>query len=199
MSPKLGDSGGSSPRSNDDLPVRRGRPTNEEVANRRKAQQIRRRILDEAAFGGGFDVPEDITPTEAAVEAFRRSLGMVRWIESQMALWAPTLLPLTEEHFDDKSAVQSLPTHEAAWLDLWMQERKELRECIKLCHAIGVEERQLQLQEQQADAMFLILERVVDALGLSDAQRQQIPQLMPEIIRTVALSGSRGTVHTPQI
>jgi hypothetical protein len=197
MSPKLGDNGSTS--RDDDLPVRRGRPTTEQVVARTQARQLRRRILDEGAFGGGFDVPEDITPTEAAVEAFRRSLGMVRWIESQMALWAPTLLPLTEEHFDDKSAVQSLPTHEAAWLDLWMQERKELRECIKLCHAIGVEERQLQLQEQQADAMFLILEKVIDALGLTDTQRQQIPQLMPEIIRTVALPGSRGTVHTPQV
>jgi hypothetical protein len=78
-----------------------------------------------------------------------------------------------------------------------MQERKELRECIKLCHAIGVEERQLALQEQQADAMFTILERMIDALGLTEAQRQQVPQLMPEIIRTISQPGSGGMVHTP--
>jgi hypothetical protein len=161
--------------------------------------QLRRRILDENSFGGGFDVPEDITPTEAAVEAFRRSLGMVRWIESQMAQWTPNLLPLTDQNYDDKGALQVMPSHEAAWLDLWMQERKELREAIKLCHAIGVEERQLALQEQQADAMFLILERVIESLGLSDDQRQLIPQLMPEIIRTVATAGSGGVVHTPQL
>jgi hypothetical protein len=161
--------------------------------------QLRRRILDEGAFGGGFDVPGDISPTEAAVEAFRRSLAMVRWIESQMSLWAPGLVALGKEHYDDKNALQLIPTHEAAWLDLWMQERKELRESIKLCHAIGVEERQMALQEQQADAMFLILERVMDSLGLSDDQRARIPQLMPEIIRTVAMPGSGGMVHTPQL
>lgn len=189
MSPKLDDGDG----------PKIGRPTREMQVARRQAQRLRRQILDENAFGGGFDVPEDITPTEAAIEAFRRSLAMVRWIESQMAQWAPQLLPLTEQSFDDKGALQSMPSHEAAWLDLWMQERKELRECIKLCHSIGVEERQLALQEQQADAMFLILERMIDALGLTEDQRQQVPQLMPEIIRTVAMPSFGGTVHTPQL
>jgi hypothetical protein len=195
VSPKLGDSA-----PNGDVPEKpRGRPTREMQVARQQAMRLRRSILDEAAFGGGFDVPEDITPTEAAVEAFRRSLGMVRWIESQMAQWAPSLLPLTENHYDDKNALQVMPSHEAAWLELWMQERKELRESIKLCHAIGVEERQMALQEQQADAMFMILERVMDSLGLSDDQRAKIPQLMPEIIRTVAMPGSGRTVHTPQL
>jgi hypothetical protein len=161
--------------------------------------QLRRRILDEGSFGGGFDVPGDITPTEAAIEAFRRSLAMVRWIESQMAQWAPNLLPLTDANYDDKGALQVMPSHEAAWLDLWMQERKELREAIKLCHTIGVEERQLALQEQQADAMFSILERMIDALGLSEDQRRRVPELMPEIIRTVAMPSFGGTVHTPQL
>lgn len=187
MSPKLGD---------EDSP-KIGRPTREMQVKRQQVMRLRRQIIDDKSFGGGFDVPEDITPTEAAVEAFRRALAMVRWIESQMSLWAPNLLPLTEDHFDDKGALQSAQTHEAAWLDLWMQERKELRECIKLCHAIGVEERQLALQEQQADAMFLILERMIDALGLTEQQRQQVPQLMPEIIRTFTQPGSGGMVHTP--
>ena len=162
--------------------------------------RLRRQILDEGSFGGGFDLVEDITPTEAAVEAFRRSLAMVRWIEFQMAQWAPKLVDLGKEHWDDKNSLQLVPTHEAAWLDLWMQERKELRESIKLCHAIGVEERQLALQEQQAEAMFLILERMIDSLGLTEDQRQKVPQLLPEIIRTVSAPGpGGGTVHTPQL
>jgi hypothetical protein len=169
------------------------------VVARDQARQLRRRLIDEGAFGGGFDILDDVTPTEAAIEAFRRSLAMVRWIESQMSQWAPNLLPLTENNYDDKGALQTMPTHEAAWLDLWMQERKELREAIKLCHSIGVEERQLALQEQQADAMFMILERMIDSLGLSEEQRQKVPQLLPEIIRTVALPGAGGTVHTPQL
>lgn len=177
----------------------RGRPRREQEVARRQAMQLRRRLIDEGAFGGGFDILDDVTPTEAAVEAFRRSLAMVRWIESQMAQWTPNLLPLTDQNYDDKGALQVMPSHEAAWLDLWMQERKELRECIKLCHAIGVEERQLALQEQQAEAMFLILERMIDSLGLSEDQRQKVPQLMPEIIRTVSMTGPGGTVHTPQL
>lgn len=196
MSPKLGDTGSGGGRAEEEPQERRGRPTKEVVAARQRAMRLRRQILDEGAFGGGFDVPEDITPTEAAIEAFRRSLAMVRWIESEMAKWAPQLLALTEDNFDDKGALQTRPSHEAAWLELWMQERKELRESIKLCHTIGVEERQLAIQEQQAEAMFTILERVIDSLGLSEAQRAQIPQIMPEIIRTVA---SPSGVHTPQL
>lgn len=181
-----------------DLSTGNGRPSKGQVAARNAARALKRRVLDEGLFGGGFDVPEqDITPTEAAVEAFRRSLAMVRWIESQMAMWAPTLMDLGKEHFDDKGALQLIPTHEAGWLDLWLSERRELRESIKLCHAIGVEERQLALQEQQADLMFTILERAIDALGLTEDQRQRLPQLMPDIIRTVVQQTGSSTVHTP--
>jgi hypothetical protein len=174
-----------------------GRPSRKQMQAMQQARQLKRRVLDEAAFGGGFDVPDDISPTEAAVEAFRRSLALVRWIEMQMASWAPTLHALGREHYDDKNALQLIPTHEAAWLELWMSERRELRECIKLCHSIGVEERQLALQEQQAEMMFAILEQVIDALGLTEAQRERVPQLMPQIIRTIASPGSAGMVHTP--
>jgi hypothetical protein len=175
-----------------------GRPAKSQIAALNQARALRRQVLDEGLFGGGFDVPEtDITPTEAAVESFRRSLAMVRWIESQMATWAPTLVALGKEHYDDKGTLQVIPTHEAGWLEWWMQERKELRESIKLCHAIGVEERQLALQEQQADMMFLILERAIEALGLTADQRERLPQLMPDIIRTVSQQASGGTVHTP--
>lgn len=174
-----------------------GRPSRGQVAARNQARQLKRQLLDAGSFGGGFDVPGDITPTEAAVESFRRALGMVRWIESQMAQWTPELMPLVESHFDDKGALASMPSHEAGWMELWMSERRELRESIKLCHTIGVEERQLALQEQQADLMFAILERTIDALGLTEEQRQKVPQLMPEIIRTVATQSSAGLVHTP--
>jgi hypothetical protein len=174
-----------------------GRPSTGQVAGRNAARQLKRRILDEGVFGGGFDIPDDITPTEAAIEAFRRALAMVRWIESQMARWTPTLMDLGKEHWDDRGSVQVIPTHEAGWLELWMAERRELREAIKLCHTIGVEERQLAIQEQQADAMFTILERMIDALGLTEEQRRKVPQLMPEIIRTATQQTAGGVVHTP--
>jgi hypothetical protein len=53
------------------------------------------------------------------------------------------------------------------------------------------------LQEQQAELMFAILERAIDALGLTDEQRQRLPQLMPDIIRTVVQQSGGSSVHTP--
>lgn len=177
-----------------------GRPSKGQVAARNQARQIRRRVLEEGTFGGGFDVPEvDISPTEAAVESFRRALGMVRWIESQMARWAPDLMPLVESQLDDRGALQSMPSHEAGWLEWWMQERRELREAIRLCHVIGVEERQMALQEQQADMVFTILEAAFEALELTPDQRRRVPELMPQLIRSVAMPGAGGVVHVPQL
>jgi hypothetical protein len=45
--------------------------------------------------------------------------------------------------------------------------------------------------------MFTILERMIDALGLTEEQRRKVPQLMPEIIRTATQQTAGGVVHSP--
>lgn len=169
-----------------------GRPSNKQLAAQEQARQLRRSLLNESAFAGGFDVDEDITPSEAALEELRRSLAFVRWIEYKMQEWAPELFALGIEHYDNKDSLQVVPTHEAAWLDVWRAERNRLTVAIKLCHDIGVDERLVAVQEEQADIMFRVLEMAFDALQLTAEQQASLPQIMPRIIRAVALPGGQG-------
>lgn len=50
----------------------------------------------------------------------------------------------------------------------------------------GVDERQVQLAERQGQMLVEALRRIFDRLGLTDAQRALIPQVVPEELRRVA-------------
>lgn len=163
-----------------------GRPSKRQVATRNEARQLRRALLDEARFGGGFDIPEDIAPDDAVFEELRRSVAFVRFIESRMVEWAPTLVTLGIQNYDDKSALQQLPTEEAAWLEVWQRERAHMLRVAKTLSDMGFDERRIALAESQADVVFTLLEKVFDALGLTEEQQARIPRIMPSIIAAVS-------------
>lgn len=147
-----------------------------------------RRIRDEAKFGGGFDIPDDIGPIEVIEEELRRSLGFVRWIERKIGEDFPNkLVRLGATIYDDNGKPTTLPTEKQAWLLLWGQERDRMLRTAKIAHDCGISERQIELAEQQSDMMFRILDAAFDALELTGAQRARIPMIMPTIIRGVAL------------
>lgn len=144
-----------------------------------------RRIRMEHKFGGGFDIPEDISPIQVLVEEMRRTLGFVRWIEMMIGKQFPgnKLPALGHAHYDIKNSMQTSSTEEAAWLQLWQQERLQLIKVAKLCHDCGVDEQKIALAESQSALMFDILQACFDALELTGAQQSRIPMLLPTIIR----------------
>lgn len=162
-----------------------------QLPQRRATELMRsevRRIRDEAKFGGGFDIPEDIGPIEVIEEELRRSLGFVRWIEMQIAKEYPNaLVALGVTRYDDNGKPTTLPTEEQAWLTLWGAERDRMLRTAKIAVDCGISERQIQLAESQSEQMFAILDAAFNALELTAAQRHRIPIVLPAIIRGVAL------------
>lgn len=146
-----------------------------------------RRIQADDKFGGGFDIPEDISPAEIVLEEMRRAVAFVRWIERQIHTHFPNkLVALGTTNFDIKGAMQTASTEEAAWLELYGRERDRMLRAAKVCHDCGLNERMVQLAEQQAEIMFDLLDRAFQALNLSPAQLSQVPSIMGEVLKAVS-------------
>ena len=67
---------------------------------RRAMQAELRRIRQEGVFGGGFDIPHDMSPADVLMEEMRRSVAFVRWIEKKFGSWPNTLVQLQQTNYD---------------------------------------------------------------------------------------------------
>jgi hypothetical protein len=154
------------------------------AGRKRKLEEIRA-----TARFGNFPIPQDMSPVDILMDELKRSAGFCFWIESKLAEWDDDLVDLLSENVDDKGAVQSLPTNQREWILLWQAERKHLATVAKMCIDAGVTERQISLAEKQAELMFMLINEAFDMLGLTEAQRVNVPKIMPALIRRLAIPG----------
>lgn len=148
---------------------------------RKKVEEIR-----QTARFGNFYIPESLAPADVMLDELKRSAGFVYWIESKMAQWADELIPLGETNYDEKGSMQVAPTNEAAWLAVYQNERKHLATVAKMCHDMGIADREIRLAEEQARIMFVLINQAFERIGLTPAQQQRVPQIMPALIRSIA-------------
>jgi hypothetical protein len=161
----------------------------------------RKRAVEEiraTARFGNFPIPADMSPIDVLTDELKRSAAFCYWIESKMAEWDDELVPLGEANYDDKGAMQTADTNEKAWLDVWQRERAHLARVAKLCLDAGVTERQITLAERQAELMFAMINDAFTQLDLSAEQQQRVPQIMPMIIRRLAIPGEVVS-HAPDV
>jgi hypothetical protein len=149
---------------------------------KRKAEEIRA-----TARFGGFPIPQDVHPVDVLTDELKRSTAFCWWIESKVAEWPDELIKLGESNFDDKGGMQTAPTNDAMWLDIWLREREHLAKVARMCIDAGVSERQIALAEEQTRLMITLLDKAFEALELSGDQQSRIPQIMPMIIKQMAL------------
>lgn len=154
------------------------------AGRKRKIEEIRA-----TARFGNFPIPHDMGPVDILLNELQRSAGFCMWIETKIAEWPDDLIPLGETNYDDKGSMQIAPTNDAAWLDVWQRERKHLATVAKMCIDAGVDERRVQLAEKQADLMFALINEAFTRLSLSAEQQAMVPQIMPALIRRMAIPG----------
>lgn len=154
-------------------------------ANTRK--QAVEKIRQSARFGN-FPIPDDMGPADVLLDEMKRSAGFVYWIETKMADWSDDLIELSELHEGEKSMTVA-PSNDALWLAVWQNERAHLAKVAKLCIDAGINERQIQLAEKQAEMMFGLINEAFTQLGLSAEQQKLVPKIMPALIRRVAIPG----------
>lgn len=157
----------------------------------RAQEQNRMKLAELQARGalGGPGIPDDASPGEGLLEEYRRTLGIVRWLELKFAEdWTDDLPELVQVVGSEASKVK-LETLFGGWWNIYQAERKHLVQTAKLCLDAGIEERQLQLAERSADTMFAIINGVVQRLGLTGEQLAQVPTLVQAVIRETVIPG----------
>lgn len=66
------------------------------------------------------------------------------------------------------------------------QERDRCVKYAKTAHDMGIADREIRLAEQQGQILADAVNRILAGLGLSAAQQELVPQLVPKILRAVA-------------
>lgn len=158
----------------------------------RAQEQQRMKLAELQARGaiGGPGIPQDAAPGEGLLEEFRRTLGIVRWLELKFAEgWTDGELPDLVEVVGSEASKVKMETLFGGWWQVYQAERKHLVQTSKLCLDAGIEERQLQLAERSADTMFAIINGVLSRLGLTEAQMRQVPTLIQSVIRDTIIPG----------
>ncbi len=157
------------------------------------------RIRQEARFFGD-PVVEDLNPSEVLMYGLKTSYAICKYLQGKLAEWGI-------EHVDEETGLpklqQDLPgavgglvrvtKDQELWLKAYRDERKLMMSNAKMCIEAGISERQMRLAEAQAEVMFQIINRMVDALGLTPEQQLMVPRKLPEIIREIESGGAAAS------
>lgn len=161
-------------------------PQTRAAADRRQAEEKAREALET------YGRPIDTTPTEALLEEVRWTAGHVAWLRERVRELEQQTLTWGVTEKVDKTAGE-FPgvdtTHGATpnvWLDLYQRERKHLVDVCKASIAAGIEERRVQLAEQQGNLLAEVIRKILGELDLSPQQQEKVPEVVPRHLRAVA-------------
>lgn len=182
-------------------------PSGKKAAARSYGRQL---ILDQKERFGGDRTSHyvrNITAEQALLEEVRRSVAMVRWLEERIGSWsvAPTSGPdLRFANDTDDSDVDhslSLPrlvvetskgspgaTDVQAWLLLYREERKHMAMVSKMCIDANISKRMVDIATNQGEVLQVVIRDVLKALNLTHVQAQQVPMVVPQVIRRATLA-----------
>jgi hypothetical protein len=153
------------------------------------AAAARRQARAEAeAAVATFGLPRDITPAAALLEEVHRTAGAVAWLEAKIRsigdedlVWGMTRLKQGGD--DHGTTFEAKPN---AWLVLYRDERKHLVDVCAAALRAGVEERRVQLAEQQGQLLADVIRGILDDLRLSPAQQKLVATVVPRHLRAIA-------------
>jgi hypothetical protein len=139
-----------------------------------------------------YGLPREVTPDVALLEEVHRTAGHVAWLAEVVAkiehddlVWGKT--EEAEKTATEFSGVDT--TYKAVpniWLTLYQQERKHLAAVAKAAIDAGIAERQVRIAEQQGQMLAKVINRVLDALALTGEQKARVPEVVPQILRSIS-------------
>jgi hypothetical protein len=134
-----------------------------------------------------FAVPIEVSPSEGLIQEVHRTAGVIAWAEQQVIrICGDTPDNLIRGTRSVKRTVgQSVegPVDVTAtevgpllnfWVDLWQKERRHFVDVCKTTLAAGVEERRIQLAEQEGERQGRWLQACLAPLNLSDSQMRAV-------------------------
>lgn len=159
-------------------------PQVREAAERRVQQAYAERAV--ATYG----LPRDVDPHTALAEEVARTAGHVAWLGAKIAELEDDDLVWGVTAQDDKGATEfpgTDTTSEAkpnVWVKLYQDERAHLTRVAKAAVDAGVEERRVQIAEQQGELIARVIRGVLDDLGVGD--REDVPRVVRRHLTAVA-------------
>jgi hypothetical protein len=146
---------------------------------------------------GAIDMAEELSvfygkpvkthPIEALLDEVSRTAGHVQWLANLIGTFN---VELTEEE-DGKGGIRvqkvaGIPPEVEGWIKVYQSERNQLVRVAKACLDAGVNQRLVDIAEAHAEKYANGIEVILDALNLTASQRQLIPQVVPQVLRSLA-------------
>ena len=173
------------------------------AAERRKTE--REAIVALEAFG----VPVVVDYQTALLQELHRTAGAVEWLGAIVAdldqgeiVWGKTRVKTGgEDHGTTSEAGRN------AWVKLWQDERKHLVDVAATCGRAGIEERRVQLAEDQGRMLASVITRILagmfDALvaGLvdHDAARVVLEQMWSQLVGRIVPAELRAIAVASEV
>ena len=165
-----------------------------------KAPQVKaaakRRIEGQAAELAvvTYGLPREVAPDVALLEEVHRTAGHVAWLaevvgqlEHGEVTWG--LVEETDAPPGENGGGGVTTKHKASvnvWVKLYQDERRHLAAVCRDALAAGIAERQVRLAEQQGALLAGAVNRILDGLGLSPAQRELVSVVVPRELRAIS-------------
>lgn len=117
----------------------------------------------------------EVDPHTALIEELERTAGHVAWLRIKVDEVAnrgngdsELVGPVGTEGPTETGAYSHPSIEPNIWLKLYMEERKHLIKIATSCIAAGIEERRVQLAEQQGELMARVIKGILEDLGVAD-------------------------------
>lgn len=120
-----------------------------------------------------YGLPVTVDPRDALLEEVHRTAGAVQWLESRVRELAPddiTWGATKREESTMFGTSEEQAARVSIWVQLYQQERKHLVDVCKAAAAAGIEERRVQLAEQQGELLANVISGILDDLSLTPDQ-----------------------------
>ena len=141
-----------------------------------------------------YGLPREVAPDVALLEEVHRTAGHVAWLaevvgqlEREEVTWG--LAEETDAPPGENGGGGVTTKHKASvnvWVKLYQDERRHLAAVCRDALAAGIAERQVRLAEQQGALLAGAVSRILDALGLSPAQRELVSVVVPRELRAIS-------------
>jgi len=133
-----------------------------------RRQQERSALLALESFG----IPVVVDPHTALLQELHRSAGHVEWLGAVVA-------DTERGGLAERSSVSGL-NEPSVWVRLYQGERKHYLDVAKACHAAGIEDHRIELEQRDARMVVAKFERALTRMRLTDEQKHEFKVIAAE-------------------
>lgn len=129
--------------------------------------------------------PIHINPADGMAATIAATAGHVAWLERKVAEFR-----FSEKTRLDEDGVETevaMTPNQKQWWAIYGEERDRLIKYSEVAIRAGLAERSVRLAEKQGEMLSLVVDKILDGLGLTDEQLLRVPDVVPAAMRSVEI------------